>query len=317
MPFPAPAFTNIRKIRYFVIFAETINQTIQEMEDTNLKKIMYALAAVAVVLAVALAYIWYQKSSLVKDLTIEKEELTAQMIDLQNDYASLSSDYDTINSQLDSSREEVSQLIERIQKTEATNRSKIRQYERELGTLRSIMRSYIVQIDSLNTLNKKLTADAAAARREAAESRRKQEELNKTVETLSGQVAAGSVIKARGLRIEAYNASDKVTDRSSRVVRLLTTLSLVENDLAPKGPVRVYIRVKGPDGILLTNSTQRTFEVNGEPMICSASREVDYQGKEVELSIYLNDITGYVKGIYTVDAYTEQTQLGSAELMLR
>lgn len=317
MPFPAPAFTNIRKIRYFVIFAETINQTIQEMEDTNLKKIMYALAAVAVVLAVALAYIWYQKSSLVKDLTIEKEELTAQMIDLQNDYASLSSDYDTINSQLDSSREEVSQLIERIQKTEATNRSKIRQYERELGTLRSIMRSYIVQIDSLNTLNKKLTADAAAARREAAESRRKQEELNKTVETLSGQVAAGSVIKARGLRIDAYNASDKVTDRSSRVVRLLTTLSLVENDLAPKGPVRVYIRVKGPDGILLTNSSQRTFEVNGEPMICSASREVDYQGKEVELSIYLNDITGYVKGIYTVDAYTEQTQLGSAELMLR
>lgn len=278
---------------------------------------MYALVVVAVVLAGALAYIWYQKSSLVNDLTLEKEELTAQMIDLQNDYASLSSDYDSINSQLDSSREEVSQLIERIKKTEATNRSKIRQYEKELGTLRSIMRSYITQIDSLNTLNKKLTADAAAARREAAESRKKQEELSKTVENLTGQVAAGSVIKARGLRIEAYNASDKVTDRSSRVVRLMTTLSLVENDLAPKGPVRVYIRVKGPDGILLTNSTQRTFEVNGEPMICSASREVDYQGKEVELSIYLNEITEYVKGIYTVEAYTEQSLLGSAELMLR
>ena len=278
---------------------------------------MYALAAVAVLLAGALAYIWYQKSSLVKELTIDKEELTAQMIELQNDYATLSSDYDTINSQLDSSREEVSQLIERSQKTEATNRSKMRQYEKELGTLRTIMRGYIVQIDSLNTLNKKLTADAAAARREAAESRKREEALNKTVESLSGQVAAGSVLKARGIRIEAYNASDKVTDRSSRVVRLLTSLSLVENDLAPKGPVRVYIRVKGPDGILLTNSTQRTFEVAGEPMICSASREVDYQGKEVELSIYLNDIPEYVKGIYTVEAYTEQSLLGSAELMLR
>lgn len=287
------------------------------MEDNNLKKIMYALAVVAVLLAGALAYIWYQKSSLVKELTIDKEELTAQMVELQNDYAMLSSDYDTINSQLDSSREEVSQLIERIQKTEATNRSKMRQYEKELGTLRSIMKSYIVQIDSLNTLNKKLTADAAAARREAAESRKREEALNKTVEDLSGQVAAGSVIKARGIRIEAYNGSDKVTDRSSRVVRLLTSLSLVENDLAPKGPVRVYIRVKGPDGILLTNSTQRTFEVNGEPMICSASREVDYQGKEVDLSIYLNDIPEFVKGIYTVEAYTEQTLLGSAELMLR
>lgn len=287
------------------------------MENNTLKKIMYALIAVAVLLAGALAYIWYQKTSLVNELTIDKEELTAQMIELQNDYASLSSDYDTINSQLDSSREEVSQLIERIQKTEATNRSKMRQYEKELGTLRSIMKSYIVQIDSLNTLNKKLTADAAAARREAAESRKREEALNKTVENLSGQVAAGSVLKARGIRIEAYNASDKVTDRSSRVVRLLTSLSLVENDLAAKGPVRVYIRVKGPDGILLTNSTQRTFEVNGEPMICSASREVDYQGKEVDMSIYLNDIPEYVKGIYTVEAYTEQTLLGTAELMLR
>ena len=278
---------------------------------------MYALIAAVVVLAGTLAYIWYQKSSLVNDLTVEKEELTAQMIALQSDYETLSSEYDDINLQLDSSRIEVQLLIEKIQKTEATNRSKIRQYEKELGTLRSIMRNYIVQIDSLNTLNKQLTADAAAARREAAESRRKQQELSKEVENLSGQVAAGSVIKARGIRIEAYNASDKVTDRSSRVVRLLTSLSLVENDLAPKGPVRVYIRVKGPDGILLTNDSQRTFEVNGEPMICSASREVDYQGKEVELSIYLNDITGYVKGIYTVEAYTEQTRLGSAELMLR
>ena len=287
------------------------------MENSTLKKIMYALIAVTVLLIGTLAYIWYQKTALVNELTIDKEELTAQMIELQNDYASLSSDYDTINSQLDSSREEVSQLIERIQKTEATNRSKMRQYEKELGTLRSIMKSYIVQIDSLNTLNKKLTADAAAARREAAESRKREAALNKTVESLSGQVAAGSVIKARGIKIEAYNASDKVTDRSSRVVRLLTSLSLVENDLAPKGPVRVYIRVKGPDGILLTNGTQRTFEVNGEPMICSASREVDYQGKEVELSIYLNDIPEYVKGIYTVEAYTEQTMLGSSELMLR
>ena len=287
------------------------------MEEKNLKTVMYAMIAVAVLLAGALAYIWWEKSSLVNELNIDKQELTRQMIDLQNDYASLSSDYESINSQLDSSREEVSQLIERIKKTDAANRSKMRQYEKELGTLRSIMRNYIVQIDSLNTLNKKLTADAAAARREAAESRRQSEELSKTVESLSGQVAAGSVIKARGLRMEAYNASDKVTDRSSRVVRLLANLSLVENDLAPKGPIRIYIRVKGPDGILLTNGTQRTFEVDGEPLICSASREVDYQGKELDVAIYLSDITGYVKGIYTIEAYTSQGRLGEAEMMLR
>ena len=283
-----------------------------------MKKIMYTLVAVAIVLAAALAFVWFERTSLVNDLNDEKQDLTQRMIELQNDYASLSSDYETINSQLDSSREEVSQLIERIKKTDATNRAKMRQYEKELGTLRTIMRSYIVQIDSLNTLNKKLTADAAAARKEAAESRKKNAELKQTVESLSASVATGAILKGRAIRIDAYNASGKVTDRSSRVVRLLTTLSLVENELAEKGPVRVYIRVKDPDGNLLTNASSRESTVaGGEPMIASASREVDYQGAEVEMSIYLNDIPDYVKGIYTVEAFTEQASLGTAELMLR
>ena len=282
-------------------------------QEAGLKKTMYILAAVAAVLLVALAAVWIERSSLVKELKVEKEDLTKEMIALQNDYAGLSSDYESINMQLDSSREEVSQLIERIKKTEATNRTKIRQYERELGTLRSIMKNYIVQIDSLNTLNRKLTADAAAARREAAESRRQNEELNKAVESLSGQVAVGAILKGRAIRMDAYNASDKVTDRSSRVV----TLSLVENELAEKGPVRVYIQVKDPDGVLLTNGTSKEFLLDGEPLMASASREVDYQGSEVELSIYLNDIPDYVKGIYTVEAFTEKGSLGTAELMLR
>ena len=286
-------------------------------KEKNLRTIMYALIAVAVILAAALAYIWSQKSALISDLEEEKQDLTEQIESLQSDYANLSSDYDSINSQLDTSRAEVADLIERIKKTEATNRAMIRKYQKELGTLRSIMRNYIVQIDSLNTLNHKLTADAAAARKEAGASRAQSRQLSEQVEALSGQVAAGSVIKARGIRIEAYNSSDKVTDRSSRVTRLLTSLSLVENDLAPRGPVVVYIRVKDPDGIILTNSNRTSFQFNGETMVASASRRVDYEGKEVDLSIYLNDIPSYVKGVYTVEAYTEQSRLGSAELMLR
>lgn len=287
------------------------------MEEQTLKKVMYALIAVVLLLAGVLAYVWYQKTSLVNDLTVEKEELTAQMVALQNDYETLSSEYDDINLQLDSSRIEVQLLIEKVWKTEATNRSKIRQYEKELGTLRSIMRNYVVQIDSLNRLNKRLTADAAEARRQAAESRRKTEELSKAVEDLTGQVAAGAVLKAYNLKAEAYNSSDKVTDRSSRVKYVLTSLSLGENDLAEKGPVTVYIRVKDPDGILLLNDVQKTFEYNGEPMICSASREVDYQGSAVDLGIYLNDIAAFSKGVYTVEAYTAKSLLGTTEFMLR
>ena len=285
--------------------------------NTGLKTATIVLAAAAALLAGALGYITTQKNGLVRELEAEKADLTEQMVALQNDFANLSSDYETINSQLDTSREQVALLIDKLQKTEATNRAKIRQYEKELGTLRSIMRGYIVQIDSLNTLNKKLTADAAAARQEAAESRRANEQLTQKVDQLSGKVAAGSVLKARGLSLQAYNGSDRVSDRSSRVTYMIATLSLVENELAERGPVRVYVRVKDPNGLLLTNGNSTQFTAGGETLQATASREVDYEGNEVELSIYIKDVGEFVKGIYTVEAYTEKGLVGRSELLLR
>lgn len=281
------------------------------------KAVMTAMIIVAVLLGAALAYVLWQKNSLVGELEKDKEALTEQIVALQTDYENLSSDYDTINLQLDSSREEVAQLVDRIKKTEATNRAKMRQYEKELGTLRTIMRGYIVQIDSLNQLNHKLTLDAAAARRDAAEHRRLNEQLTAQVEDLTGKVTTGSIIKARGLRLEGFNSAGKVIDRSRNVVRLMATLSLVENALAEPGPVRVYLRVKDPSGNLLSDGKGATFSYGGEVLQATASREVDYEGQEVELSIYVNNIPAFEKGVYSCDAYTEQARLGSAELMLR
>lgn len=289
----------------------------EKKANGGLKTVMIAMIAVAAVLAVALVYVLTSKNKLVGQLNDEKKDLTEQIQMLQNDYEGLSSDYDSINAQLDSSREEIAQLVERVKKTEATNRAKIRQYQKELGTLRTIMKSYIVQIDSLNTLNHKLTAEAASARKEAAASKRLNAELSQQVEDLTGRVTAGAVLKARGVRLEAYNNNDKLTDRSGKVSRLLVTLSLLENELTPKGPVRVYVRVTDPDGNLLTDGRNTSFTIGEEALQATASREVDYQGAEVEMGIYVNNIPSFRRGVYSVTAYTNQGQIGSAELLLR
>ena len=280
---------------------------LEKKSNSGLKAATIAMAAVAIALAAVLVYILRSKNALVSELNEEKQDLTEQIMALQSDYEGLSSEYDVINAQ----------LVERVKKTEATNRAKIRQYEKELGTLRSIMKGYIVQIDSLNTLNHKLTQEAASARKEAAESRRLNEELTQQVEDLTGRVTAGAVLKARGISLEAYNASDKLTDRSSRVVRLLVNLTLVENELAAHGPVRVYVRVTDPNGELLLDGRSDNFDFEGQTLRASASREVDYQGAEVDLGIYVNNIPSFTKGIYTVECYTLQSRLGSAELLLR
>ena len=170
--------------------------------ENKFKIIIGVLGAVAVILVGVLIYVWSDRNSLINDLTVEKEDLTVQMVELQQDYASLSTTNDTLNNELMHEREKVAQLIERIQKTEANNKVKLRQYEKELGTLRAIMRGYIKQIDSLNTLNSTLRAEAAAAKKEATASRNRYESLKSTTEELGKQVEKGSVIKGRGLYID-------------------------------------------------------------------------------------------------------------------
>lgn len=284
--------------------------------NKGLKVTVIILSVVAVVLAGVFAYVWVDRQKMIDDLTIDKQNLTNELIELQGEYSQLSSDNDSLNVQLDREREKVDQLLERIKQTDAANRSKIRQYEKELGTLRSIMKHYIFQIDSLNTLNIALRKDAELARAEAAKSAERYQELSKTTDEYAKLVEQGSEIKGRGINIVGINASNKETDRSSRIKKLRTCLSLIENSIAPKGPMRVYIRVKGPDGILMTSDQQRIFEMNGEQLVYSESREVDYQGVEVEVCIYFAS-EQFTKGVYTVEAYTSSGLLGTGDILLR
>jgi len=285
--------------------------------EKNLKILVIVMACVAVVMAAVLAWIWIDRSGMIKDLTVEKEQLTAQMVQLRDDYVVLNTNNDTLNAQLGVEREKVDQLIERVKKTEATNRTKIRQYEQELGTLRTIMRSYIHQIDSLNTLNITLRKDAALARDETKQTLRRYDDLRTTTDEYAKKVEVGSVVKGRGFNLIALNSRDSDTDRSSRAAKLKTCLNLIENSIAVKGPRRIYLRVKGPNGILMTSSQQQVFTSEGEQMIYSAVREVDYQGNELEVCIYFSSNQSYVKGVYTVDIYTEESKLGSTDLLLR
>ena len=276
-----------------------------------------ALGVIAAALAVVLGVMMVRKNALVKDLNIDKQNLTNELIALHGDYEALSTNNAALNDSLNVEKEKVEQLIVRLQKTEATNRAKIRQYEQELGTLRSIMKGYIRQIDSLNTLNTSLRNEASAARREAQESKRQYEDLRSTTDELSKIASAGAVVKGRGFNLVAINESNKVTDRSSRARKLRACMSLIENSIAERGWRTIYIRVKGPDDILMTDDTGKVFVCNGEQMIYSALREVDYQGEEVEICIYFASSENFSKGKYTVEFYTEETKLGTAEMVLK
>ena len=292
-------------------------QSVTSGRVKQLKIATICLCVVAVALLGVLAWIWIDRGKMIGDLKEEKDVLTVQLQDLRLDYQGLSSNNDSLNVRLDREREKVDQLIERVQQTEATNRAKIRQYESELGTLRSIMRNYIGQIDSLNTLNISLRQDAMVAREEARKSQREYTELKSTADEYARKVEVGSVVKGRNFGLVALTSAGKETDRSSRAEKIKCCLFLMENEIAKRGPRQVYIRVKAPDGVLMTSASESVFTSAGETLIYSATREVDYQGSDVEVCVFFGQEGMFKKGVYTVDVYTIESKLGTVDVSLK
>ncbi len=288
--------------------------------EKNLKIIIGVLSAVILILAGILIAQMSKKTEIKEtamELAVDKQALTDQMTQLQQDYASLSSTNDTINTQLQIEREKVAELIEKVKKTEASNQAQLRKYEKELGTLRSIMKSYIKQIDSLNQMNIALKEEVSEAKKQVEETSAKNEAQAKKLEAQAKKLDEGSVVRGRGVSLVALNGKGRSTDRSSRTVQFCTNLSLVENSIAETGLMTVYVRIKDPEGILMADQSQQMFTFGGEQMICSASREVDYQGEELEVSIYFTPGVELTKGTYTVEAYSTKGKLGSAEIRLK
>lgn len=284
--------------------------------EKHLKTIAIILAAVVVLLAGTLVWIWIDRGGVIKELNLEKEDLTQQMVQLRSEYDSLSTSNDTLSLRLMEEREKIDLLIERINKTEATNRSRMREYEKELGTLRSIMRSYIYQIDSLNTLTLALRKDASEAREEATRATRQYRDLQTTTEEYARQVEIGAQLKGRDFVMTGITETGKDSDRSSRISKLKVCGNLIENAISPKGPRYIYLRVKGPDGILLTNPDQGVFNAAGEQLVYSALREIDYQGSEIEFCIFFGGV-GFSRGVYTAELFTSDGKIGATDILLR
>lgn len=285
--------------------------------EQKLKVLIGVLVAIALLLIGVLIFVWRDRTSIIDNLTVEKGTLTEELGQLKTDYSELTTTNDTLNQQLMVERAKVDQLIERVRLTESSNKVKLIKYERQVGTLKAIMRNYVRQIDSLNTLNISLRHETAAAKKEAKEANQKYNDIKSTTEEYAKQVEKGSVIKGRGLTMTGVSANGKDSDRSSRIVKVKTCLNLVENSIAKRGPMIVYVRIKGPDGILMTTDHQNVFTCDGEQMIYSASRQVDYQGDEVEVCIYFSGNQKFTRGTYTVDAYTSSGKLGSADTYLK
>ena len=294
------------------------------VDGAGKSKIVSFLAALIIVLGIivaALGYLFYAQQEESKEiqsqLNAEKDSISNNLKTIMMSYDSLQIDNDTLNNKLLAEQERVKQMYDELQKVKRVSYSKIKEYQKELGTLRAIMKDLLQDIDSLNTLNQELIAENIKVKQDYSTAKQTVAELETKTEELSSQVEKGSVIKARDIVAMAINRRGNEVTRARRVEKIRVCFTLNENSIAKAGNREVFLRITGPDEYILAKSETDLFNFEGQMIVFSAKREVDYQNQDVEMCIFYDNNGELLKGVYKAALYMDGNLIGNTEFTLK
>ena len=287
-------------------------------------KAVPVLTFVVVLLLIVLAgltYVYYQQKQNALEtetqLLAEKDSISHNLLNLMTDYKELETDNDSLNQKLVREQQNAKKLYDELQSTKRISYAKIKEYQKELGTLRSIMKDMLHDIDSLNAMNKELIAENIKVKEEAATAKQTVKELEQKTEELNTQVAKGSIVKARDVVAMGVSRKGNEMTRARRVEKIRACFTLNENSIAKAGNRLVYMRIVGPDDYVLAKAETDVFDFEGEKVVFSANREVDYQNKDIEMCIYYDNNGELLKGTYKVTLYMDGYMIGYSEFTLK
>ena len=293
--------------------------TESDTSQTTGRKSPVFLIFLTVVLGITLAIIVYsyfdQKGKMVemeKVLTQEKDSLANELKKILHGYDTLKTNNDSLNADLQRQKERIKKLLA----INASNVQLIRTYRSEITTMREIMKSYIVQIDSLNTRNKLLSEENQNIKEQITTVQKTNVELTKVREELSSKVEIASVIQAKDVVASTLNKSSKETTRFDRFEKLRICFTLRENPIAEAGKKTVYLRIIRPDSLVITSSPDNLFDYNKSKMIYTESREVDYINQDVDMCIFVNNSDDFILGNYRAELYLDGNIIGSSVFIL-
>lgn len=291
-------------------------------QNNRNNKLLYIVLSIAATLLLLITGLYFiqnrQMNEIVSNLNEEKTILTEEYQKLILNYDSLQSDNDTINLLLEREREKIAHLIEEIKTIKATNTAKIREYQKELTTLRGVLRSYVIQIDSLNARNQELTKENIEYQRRYTQIQSSFKQLEVEKASLAQKVSIASQLDVTNIMAEGLNASGRKTDRSSRTAKIRLCFTVLRNVTAPVGMKTFYLRIERPDGQLLMHSKSDVFKYEGADINYSAVRSIEYGGEEIDVCIFYDADTGELTpGKYVADIFADGFHIGNHPFTLK
>lgn len=288
--------------------------------DKSKKLIIIIILLVLIVGGVS--YYAFQQKSQNKEMTelfaLEKEEM-------ENEYTTFATQYDELQVQInnDSLREKLEseklktqRLLEELRQVKTSNASEITRLKKELKTVRAVLRTYVIQIDSLNRLNEALTTENKEVKQKYSDATRQISNLSQEKKNLNEKVTLAAQLDATGIGVSPLNKRGKATKKVKDTKKLAVSFTVVKNITAKTGERTLYIRIAKPDNDILTKSSANTFPYENRDLAYSIKKYIEYTGEEQNVTVYW-DVEEYLPaGTYHVYIFADGSMIGQQAFSL-
>lgn len=250
---------------------------------------------------------------------IEKEEM-------ENEYTTFATQYDELQIQinndslrqkLESEKLKTQRLLEELRQVKTSNAAEIMRLKKELKTVRAVLRSYVMQIDSLNRINEALTTENKEVKKKYSEATRQINTLAEEKKNLNEKVILAAQLDATNIVIEPKNKRGKVINKVKNVKKIAISFTLVKNITAKTGERTLYIRIAKPDNEILYKNESDTFPYENRNLTYSIKKYIEYTGEEQTVTVYW-DVEEYLPaGTYHVYIFADGTMIGQQSLNMK
>ena len=296
-------------------------------QEKKQNKVVLLLLIFMSITTIVFAWLYWiqkgEKEEVVADniqITEQSEEVKRDLNQLQTEYDALKTDDEGIKKEI----EEKKALIEQLQKEAEKHKNDawiISKLKKETKTLRDIMQHFVVEIDSLNTLNKTLVAQKDSVTVQLNTEKQKSSSLQTEKDKL---YQIGSVIKASGMTVTALNVKGKnkadETTKAKRTDKIKIAFKLGENKIAPKGQRTIYVRIVMPDGKEWTESADadHMFAFGNSKGFYAMKKSIQYDNEDVSVEMFVRkkENEELPPGKYLIEVNMDNATIGSTKLEL-
>lgn len=282
------------------------------------KKVLIPILGLIALLIGAIAWLFVDLQSQ-RQANADIQELAAlDKQEMENEYEQFALQYsemktkinnDSIVAQLSREQLRTQQLLEELKQVKATDAREIARLKKELATVRQVLRSYVLQIDSLNRLNENLQRENTQMQAELAENTRQIEGLNSEKQTLSEKVAIAAQLDATAIQMTPLNKRGKVAKKMKDAKTLQVSFNIARNVTATAGHRTLYVRVMTPTGDVLSGGG--TFAYENRQLDYSMKKVVEYGGEELAVTTYWNVAEFLGAGEYRVSIFADGNLIGT------